>query len=198
MKSRGAQDDRHTKAVNHLWDTLWAPHLPKDPSLIIDAGAANGAFSRRAKDTFPDATVIAIEANPDNIPTLMANCPDCVVMWGAVTVNRGACLTINPQHYGKATIDPHRHYDWKTTEIFSDSEISVPAIHPLVLPTPDLLKLDIEGAEESVIWFCIAPLIFLEWHAKTPSHPLKNRDYPGDLTEVAKYRRNLVLKTGVR
>lgn len=116
---------------------------------IVDAGANIGVFSAVARRMYPDATIIALEAERSNFAVLEKNAralgrvePLFAALWredGHVELVRGE--------------DPEGHW----VRAGGDERTGIPAISlPTLMnsrswKTIDLLKMDIEGAEDDVL-----------------------------------------------
>ncbi len=145
--------------------------------LIIDAGAHIGLSTLYFKSMWPDARVIAIEPNPENLLYLQKN----------VEENRIEDVTIEPYalgiHYGQETLYVDTSEDqWNSTSSFYEkSWTNTRAGQPIpVLTKPladyltqpvDILKIDIEGVEEQVLLAAGDSIrqvkhLFIEFHGR--------------------------------
>ena len=153
--------------------TAYYDSYSKQP-LIIDAGANIGASSVYFMMEYPKARVFSIEPDPDNFDLLERNTrtyPGITRFSGAIA-DRDGTLSL---------VDPDRS-DWGFMTQAEPGDpgcvkATVPAISvPTILARPDLqdvtpfiLKVDIEGGEESlfrgdVAWMDQFALIILELH----------------------------------
>lgn len=129
----------------------YALNLPADSVFVIDAGANVGLASREFLKAFPQAQILAIEADPDNYEAAKRNLSGyearCTLInaavWfeeGEVGISRGSYLD-------------GREWSTQTVPAALQGEIRVPArtlgqlLDEYHWPRIDLLKMDIEGAE---------------------------------------------------
>ncbi len=158
----------------------WLPEAGIDPTVIVDLGSFDGGDAWRMKQTFPDARVITVEADPDRIEIVRAalaasdveiyNFAACdldgPVEWYTATINgetnaQGSLYQHSDAYQKRFTFvqqakDPIR-VEGKRFDTFC-AEAGINAI--------DLLHMDIEGAELSVlrsIGVVRPKLIYLEW-----------------------------------
>lgn len=158
----------------------WLPEAGITPRVLIDLGSFDGGDAWRMKSTFPAARVITVEADPDRIGIVRATLQDSDVE----IHNFAACDSDGPVEWFTATIDGdtnaqgsmYRHSDaYRKRFDFvkqADTPISVPGkrFDTFCAETGvthiDLLHMDIEGAELSVLRSMgdLRPrLIYLEW-----------------------------------
>jgi len=158
----------------------WLPEAGIDPKVIVDLGSFDGGDAWRTKQTFPNARVITVEADPDRINIVRAalaasdveiyNFAACdqdgPVEWYTATVNgetnaQGSLYQHSDAYQKRFTFvkqaeDPIE-VDGKRFDTFC-AEAGIDGI--------DLLHMDIEGAELSVLRSIgkVRPkLIYLEW-----------------------------------
>ncbi len=117
--------------------------LPNAPS-IIDCGANIGMASIRFKDAYPDARILAFEADPLVYQTLVENL-ERTKLGGVSPIN--AAVTSQP---GVIRFSPDGDMGGR---VDPQGSTSVPAVRlsDYVLEPVDLLKLDVEGSEFDVI-----------------------------------------------
>jgi FkbM family methyltransferase len=128
-----------------------APSLlpPDDVRVIVDCGANIGITSLFFAARYPSATILSLEPHPENFALLAAN----VARVPRVKPIR-ACVTGRPQSAVRFTVDAAAWGNRIATG--EDDSVLVPAItidelcNQNGLEKIDLLKLDIEGAEEQV------------------------------------------------
>jgi FkbM family methyltransferase len=134
------------------FNTYWiAPSLlaPDDVRTIIDCGANIGITSLFFAARFPRARIFSVEPHPENFALLEAN----VARVPRITPIR-ACLTGTVQGSVRFTVDQAA---WGNSISTGTCGVMVPAttIENLCnqngISKIDLLKLDIEGAEEQVL-----------------------------------------------
>lgn len=158
----------------------WLSEAGITPRVLIDLGAFDGGDAWRMKNTFPTARVVTVEADPDRIDIVRATLQDSDVE----IHNFAACDQDGPVEWFTATIDGdtnaqgsmYRHSDayqkrftfvkQAETPITVDGKRFDTFCAEAGLSDIDLLHMDIEGAELSVLrsMGAIRPtLIFLEW-----------------------------------
>lgn len=134
--------------VQNVLREEWGAFLPSGPvRCIVDAGANCGDTTAWYLSKFPQATVIALEPDPDNYAMLCKNCEPYgprAVLLNAALWSSDAKLKVRTEEktdsfwVGEAECDAASVCDG----------ISLPQLLQLVkIDTIDILKLDIEGAE---------------------------------------------------
>jgi FkbM family methyltransferase len=149
--------------------------LDKPPNTIIDAGANIGLTAVWFSVRYPDAKIIAVEAERSNYDLLIRNVaefPNVVPVHAALWSHRGMLAVDDPAGAGE--------WAFQTTEL----EQGAPAAHGVVesltvrdlmtrynFSRIDLLKVDIEGAEQEVFadpgapdWLFDVDAIVIELH----------------------------------
>jgi FkbM family methyltransferase len=122
---------------------------PDDVRVIVDCGANIGITSLFLAARYPNATILSVEPHPENFALLEAN----VAQVPRITPIR-ACVTGRPQIGVWFTVDQAA---WGNRIATDANGVLVPAItidelcNKYGLAKIDLLKLDIEGAEEQVL-----------------------------------------------
>ncbi|WP_170755116.1 FkbM family methyltransferase [Ruegeria lacuscaerulensis] len=131
-------------------------YVPSQPDpLIVDLGASNGIFAASVLESFKDARVIAVEADPQNVELLKKNLSpyksDRVhIIGGAVASGTSPNVElVVPQDYNiwgglGASTQSRQRFDSRDLRT-----IEVPRIRlaDLITEEVDFLKVDIEGAE---------------------------------------------------
>ncbi len=151
----------------------------KSNPLIIDCGANIGISVIFFKKAYPDATVIAFEPDPNLFKMLNTNIKnfsfrDIVLYQSAVWVdNFGVKFYSEGGHSGHIFTESSTGYDEKVIKVSSVRLRSVLDGFNHI----DMLKIDIEGAEWSVLSDCNESIrkcdnIFVEYHSreKTPQN----------------------------
>lgn len=149
--------------------------LDAEPSVIVDAGANIGLSSVWYANLFPKARILAIEPEPDNFEQLRRNTaayPNVTAVRAALWPTTGEVRLSDPRtgSFGFRVEDPHA-----AAVSSEDGEDLVPTvtIPQLVaeheLPTIDILKVDIEGAERALFegetpWLDLVQVIAIELH----------------------------------
>jgi FkbM family methyltransferase len=139
--------------------------------LIIDLGANIGLSIMYFKQIFPDAEIIALEADPKVFLYLEKNIS--VFNWNGVTI-------INKAAHNKDTTLKFFSEGADGGRVSENGEVTVDAIDiQKIFPenrVVELLKIDIEGAEVSVLERCAEKLemvkkIFIEYHSSVDIVP---------------------------
>jgi FkbM family methyltransferase len=144
-----------------------------DPALIIDAGAHVGCSALFFADQYPNAKIIAVEAEGANYAMLEANVasnPNIESIHAAVWKDNTPVRLQNPDDPGWG----FRVEGSPSSEAVGDLEIPAVTIDDLLarsgMQDIDLLKLDIEGAEREVFmadcdaWLSKTKTIVIELH----------------------------------
>ncbi len=136
-------------------------------SLILDLGAYTGYSSIYFSDQWPEATVVAVEPDPDNYAMLVKNSigSTTVEPLRAAAGRDGWVVIANPEGeaYGRRT---ELAAETTTGAVRS---ISVPSLLARYHEsTPFICKIDIEGAERELFddasWLDAFPLVIIELH----------------------------------
>lgn len=140
---------------------------------VFDLGANIGAFSCLARNLFPNAHIVAVEAHPDNIPYLTANCgndPKTTIVPRAVLgIPCPSVVMLDKLDYngGGWTLAT------SGTEIQTVSIVDLFNKHVPEGRDLDLLKIDTEGCETCILRglarFSLlrrVNFIRLEWHGR--------------------------------
>ena len=134
--------------VNRLYDVP----LGLDAPMIVDCGSNIGMSILFFKNLYPRATVIGFEPNPLTYPVLRHNVEqnqllDVTLHQKAVADQRGRMeLYVNPGEPGALNSGMYR-----TRRVSAAVSVQVDMLSGYIDGDVDLLKLDIEGAEELVI-----------------------------------------------
>jgi FkbM family methyltransferase len=155
LRVRGASEPLfcrpHTMDPITLWDSLYVGfHLPvmplERPAVILDLGANAGYTAASFAMRYPTARVIAVEMDADNAAACAANVAQfgsrCTVINAAIWSSSG---TVN---YGGANVhDFAIGAGQQTAPAMTIDEV----LNRWDIPEVDYLKMDIEGAEASVL-----------------------------------------------
>jgi FkbM family methyltransferase len=124
--------------------------LPRDNvRVIVDCGANIGITSLFLAARYPRATILSVEPHPENFALLKTNVAELPRIWPI-----WACVTGTPQNAVRFTADQAA---WGNRIATDGHGVLVPAItldelcEQKGVEKIDLLKLDIEGAEEQVL-----------------------------------------------
>jgi FkbM family methyltransferase len=146
---RKAQKLSHKNALVRLKSLGFAP------AVIYDVGAYRGGWTRLAAEVFPDAQFILFEANRDHADTLARSGHKHVIT--ALGAADGAARSFHVPRAGDVTgaslyVENTAHYADTNLQV---REIATARLDTLVgrerLPTPDLVKIDVQGAELEVL-----------------------------------------------
>lgn len=144
--------------VNDIYhrDSYHLRDLARTPRLIVDIGAHIGCFARLAHSLFPSAEIICVECCEQNIPALKANVESFArVVHAACTYEPGDLTLLNAyspncRSTGGSTISGGPRDDAQ----YHCERLTCPQITLEELVngrTIDLLKLDCEGSEFSIL-----------------------------------------------
>lgn len=150
--------------------------IEKDNPVIIDGGAHIGVTTLYFKRIFPDSTIIAVEPHPANADLFRKN------MYENQIENVELIEAAIAEHTGNREL----YYDstdegWYSTSSFTpgawnNEQVSESMTVPTVMlgtllqtHQPDLVKLDIEGAEDKVLYsareqLTMCPHYLIEFH----------------------------------
>jgi FkbM family methyltransferase len=186
----------YTQSLGRLRTPL---DIPYRPEFIVDAGANVGYSALRFHTAFPDATIIAIEPELRNIIQLQKNCgqiPNIILEQGAVW-STNARLRIRQPHAAANAFQVDEDTRGNIEGISIDE-----VMRRHRLPRIDLLKIDIEGSEKSVLshpgvknWLPSIGMILIETHdrmvpgcTQVVDRALANEfDFRGHINEYAFY-----------
>lgn len=145
--------------------------LPERAETIVDAGANVGFFSVYCASKFPDATILAIEAEQSNFDMLRRNVapyPNIRPIHAALWNHEGSVAVKDPAagKFGK--------WGFRVEEGCGVPAITVPKLmNTFGLQKIDLLKCDIEGAEKEVFencnWMSHVGTLIVETHDRFKS-----------------------------
>ncbi|HEY2135386.1 MAG TPA: FkbM family methyltransferase [Xanthobacteraceae bacterium] len=125
------------------------------PRTIYDIGAYRGGWTRLAAEVFPDAKFVLFEANSDHAGELASSGHRHVV--AALGAQDGGARAFHVPRQGDATgaslyVENTPHYAGANLQV---REIATVRLDTLVardqLPAPDLIKIDVQGAELDVM-----------------------------------------------
>jgi FkbM family methyltransferase len=137
---------------------------------ILDLGANVGAFTLWAERRWPESAVVAYEPDPEAFALLERNVRDhgrirCVNAAVYPTDASTLALVRRAGRDVEATLAP------LAAEFLADAEpearIDVAIVHPRSLPSADIIKLDVEGAELAILAsldLSAVSLVMLEYH----------------------------------
>lgn len=192
------------EVIHSRFNPAWLREAGIDPQVIVELGAFDGGDAHRFKRAYPDARVVTVEADPDRIDVVR----ETLAGTGVEVHNFAACDTdgpvqwyvskINGATHGQGSMYQHsEEYRRKFPHVKqADAPIEVPGKRfetfcaEAGIEAIDLLHMDIEGAELSVLrsMGAVRPrLIYLEWRPE----PFRGHDGTGsasDLLDRLEYR----------
>lgn len=165
--------------------------------LIVDIGACIGAFAMKAHEMNPAAHIICVEACPENIPTLRKNVGRfATILEGACTYEPGELMLLNAvrdhcESTGGSIVIPAAQADtqqpwWNAGYAYAHDRrhidtFTLETIRQLAdADTIDLLKLDCEGSEYSILGNAkLDDIRFIvgEYHDPTRWFPFKDTHF---------------------
>ena len=123
-----------------------------DPKVIFDVGACVGHWGRHAKDVWKDATIIGFEANKDVIKTLensgLYDGVICSVVSHSFTE---VDFYHNPYNLGGNSYYKENSAEFNESHIEKRSTSTLDDIYYSSGILPDLIKIDVQGAELDVL-----------------------------------------------
>jgi len=158
------------------------------PKVIIDCGANIGLASLYFKSKYPESTVIAIEPEINNFNLLVKNMANYS---NFTAVNKG--IWSESCHLEIISGEDNLPWSFQVKQIEEQTESSVEAISLFDIITKydlkeiDILKIDIEGAEENLFeknaekWLPFVKVIIIELHDRFL--PLSSRPFYKVLSE---------------
>lgn len=131
--------------------------LETEAPVILDVGAHIGVSTLFFKKQYPQAKIFAIEPLPENLELLRLNIEinhleDVMVIPTGVAAQKGSHAfyadTSGDRWYSTASFHPH---GWDGTQLNQESQVPTLTLNELIYAPIDLLKMDIEGAEQAVL-----------------------------------------------
>jgi FkbM family methyltransferase len=149
LSRRKAEKLTHKNALTRLRSLGFVP------AVIYDIGAYRGGWARAAAEVFPDAQLVLLEANRDHAGELAASGHRHVI--AALGSDDGGARAFHVPREGDVTgaslyVENTSHYGEANLQV---REVATVRLDTLVarekLPTPDLVKIDVQGAELEVL-----------------------------------------------
>jgi FkbM family methyltransferase len=177
----------------YLEDCYGVAELPRAPRYVVDVGAHLGAFARRLHRRRRKAAIVCVEADPANLAALRANVGDfATIVAAACTYEPGevelfSTVFDGTQNTGGSTVAP-----WTNGQCCPPDSNTYCAAGPIpkvtleeivarqFWPRIDLLKLDCEGSELSILEHCDLALlrhVVGEYHDAARFHALMQRRF---------------------
>jgi FkbM family methyltransferase len=144
-------------------------YVPTEPRFIIDGGANVGFSTAFFANRFPGARVIAVEPSNENVSMLRTNCQgieNITVVEGGLWPVSGFLRIANPN-------DPTWSFRCEVAQENAEDAFPAYSVGDIIdrsgFQRCDLLKLDIEGAEEQLFsesrdWLARVDAILVEVH----------------------------------
>ena len=157
-------------------------NLPGEVKVFYDLGANVGAFSHLIKNKYDKVKIYAFEPIASNFEALVTYMPDINHIQKGIFYGQSSSrvLSRGDGNIGAFFVE---HIDTGPDIIFNGEIMELEELESFKLPKPDLLKMDIEGAEENVIEFSKivkkCPNLIIEWHPNEffakhlPKHEIK-------------------------
>lgn len=146
--------------LRHLYEEIfieriYALPLRSERPVIVDCGSNIGMSVLFFKEEYPQARITAFEPDPENFTHLesavKANAPDVVIYKMAVSDEPGQLqLYTSSSSQGGMTMKSLYRERLDETALMSES-VEVVRLSDYLPPAVDLLKIDVEGAEISVL-----------------------------------------------
>ena len=146
--------------------------LSWSPRTILDLGANIGLTAIKLKQQFPEATLIAVEADPGSAQVCRVNLshmPEAVILQMAIGWGSGAVKCVNPE----APSISRRFGICEANDPDVIQEVSISEIlDQYQCRSPILIKMDIEGSEASCFehsesWLPAVQGVLVEAHSTT-------------------------------
>lgn len=146
---RKAQKLSHRNALMRLKSLGFAP------AVVYDIGAFRGGWTRLAAEVFPSAQFVLFEANRDHAGELAASGRRHVI--AALGATDGGSRAFHVPRQGDVTgaslyIENTAHYAEQNLQVRAVETMRLDtAVAREKLPAPDLIKIDVQGAELEVL-----------------------------------------------
>lgn len=179
----------HQVFCDQEYNVRYLPHGPAilrafrdlgDFPLIIDCGANIGASAVFFSESFPNAKIVAIEPDSGNFAQMrqnLADFPNVECLHAAISCDDGWMKIANPEG------DPNSfRAEESENELGSVRAYSIPSLLDRVDAHPFLLKVDIEGGEDSLFskhWEILDrfPVVAVEIHDWLYRHQATSRNF---------------------
>lgn len=192
------------EVIHSRFNPAWLQEAGIEPQTIVELGAFDGGDAHRFKRAFPQARVITVEADPDRIGIVR----ETLAGTGVEVFNFAACDTDGPVEWYVSKIDGKTHGQGSMFQHSAEYKQKFPFVEQADAPIEvagkrfesfcaeagiaqiDLLHMDIEGAELSVLRSigAIRPrLIYLEWRPE-PFRGHDGTERASDLLRRLDYR----------
>ncbi len=145
---------RKAQKLSHRNALLRLKSLGFAPAVVYDIGAHRGGWTRLAAEVFPDAQFVLFEANRDHAGALAASGRRHVI--AALGAADGGARTFHVPRTGDVTgaslyVENTAHYAAPNLQMREVETVRLDTIAARErLPAPDLIKIDVQGAELEV------------------------------------------------
>lgn len=142
-------------------------NLPEEVNVFYDLGANVGAFSYLIKNKYPESDIYAFEPISSNFEALVTYMPEINHIQKGIFYGQSTSrvLSRGDGNIGAFFVE---HIDTGPDIVFNGQIMELEELESFDIPKPDLIKMDIEGAEENVIEFSKivknCPNLIVEWH----------------------------------
>jgi FkbM family methyltransferase len=146
---------RKAQKLSHRNALLRLRSLGFAPAVVYDVGAYRGGWTRLAAEVFPGAQFVLFEANRDHADALAASGRRHVI--AALGASDGGRRAFHVPRAGDVTgaslyVENTAHYAGANLQV---REVEIVRLDTVVgreqLPAPDLIKIDVQGAELEVL-----------------------------------------------
>lgn len=146
---------RKAQKLSHRNALLRLRSLGFSPAVVYDIGAYRGGWTRLAAEVFPDAQFVLFEANRDHAGELAASGRRHLI--AALGDTDGGTRPFHVPRAGDVTgaslyVENTAHYAGQNLQV---REVETARLDTVVaretLPAPDLIKIDVQGAELEVL-----------------------------------------------
>lgn len=159
----------HWEYTIHEWSNQpFTSILDALPSIkvLYDIGANAGGFTHVIKNRFPDVKAYCFEPMKSTCQYLKQFVPYAMVIEKGVYYGKTESRAVwRGSNMGAYFVE---HIDAGEPRVFTDEIMELCELENLGIEKPDLIKMDIEGAEENVIEHSTAvkdcPYLIIEWH----------------------------------
>ena len=166
----GSSDGSLFKQI--FYDGEYDLDIPLQPKYIIDGGGNIGFFAVLMANRYPDATIISIEPDSNNFSLLKKNTAEYknIIPVQSGIWNKEVSLQVIDQGYGEWGLMV-KEVPAGTADSFSAVSIAG-LMRKYNLPHLDMVKLDVEGAEEFIFadnyneWISKTKMIIIELHER--------------------------------
>lgn len=172
--------------VSNIYDFNFEKYIPEGVKTIIDLGANIGLSSLYFQYRFPKAQITCVEPVQDNIDVLNQNCKQNQFNWdivkGAIQAEDGMVILHPNEWWSSSTVTEkvanlRENKDGRLEKILKmpTEDVNAYSLDSIMsmskMDQIDILKMDIEGAEEETIldageWIKHVKILIVEIHVK--------------------------------